>query len=197
MIGDQRKDPSQGKVMEKIPEMKKVGIGWYSKNEWYKLCTVAQDADRLEKSYEEWLDAFQKGCAELTKAGIVPVKVPVRVQDLLDWCTRKGLAVNSESRSQYIAELAHSRPGEKQHKEGKESVREALFETIENQMREDNPKETRLTLERLMREGLPKGEAMRLIAFALVRELNSMLKTGKPFDQASYIHALKALRKKP
>jgi hypothetical protein len=181
----------------KTPEMKKVGVGWYSKNEWYKLCTVAEDADRLEKSYEEWLEVFDRGWAELTRAGIIPVKVPVHVQDLLDWCTREGLPVNGESRSRYIAELVRSGSEEKRQRESKESVREALFEAIGNQMRDDNPRETRLTLERLVREGLPKDEAMRMIAFALVRELNSMLKTGKPFNQDGYIKALKALRKKP
>lgn len=182
--------------MKRSSEMKKVGIGWYSKNEWFKLCTVAADADRLEKSYEEWLEVFHKGCAELTRAGIIAVKVPVHVQDLLDWCSRKGLAVNSEARSLYIAEQLRNQPEEKQHKESKESVKEALFEAIENQIRDDNPKETRLTLERLEREGLSNNDAMRMIAFALVQELNSMLKTGKPFNQTNYIKALKALRRK-
>jgi len=36
-----------------------------------------------------------------------------------------------------------------------------------------------------------------MIAFALVRELNGMLKTGSPFNQARYIKALKSLKKKP
>lgn len=181
--------------MNKPTEMKKIGVGWYTENEWHRLCTVAEDADRLEKSYGEWLEAFQKGCAELTKAGIIPVKVPVNVRDLLDWCNRKGLPVNSGSRSQFIAELVRTRPEETQ-KEGRESVREALFEAIEKQMRDDSPKETRLALERLMRQGLSRNEAMRMIAFALVQELNGMLKTGKPFNQARYIKTLKTLQKK-
>jgi hypothetical protein len=181
--------------MMRSSEMKKVGIGWYSKNEWFKLSTVAADADRLEKSYEEWLEAFKKGCDELLGAGIIAVKVPVHVQDLLDWCNRQGLALDSDARSQYIAEQLRNLPEDGRRKEGKESVKEALFEAIENQIRDDNPKETRLTLERLVREGLPQNEAMRMIAFALVQELNGMLKTGSPFNQARYIKALKALRK--
>ncbi len=75
-------------------------------------------------------------------------------------------------------------------------VREALFETIQNQIDKNNPKETKVTYDRLIREGRPHDEAMRLIAFVLVREMNDMLKAGRPFNEARYIKALKALLNK-
>jgi predicted secreted Zn-dependent protease len=75
-------------------------------------------------------------------------------------------------------------------------VREALFETIQNQIDKSNPKETKVTYDRLIREGRPHEEAMRLIAFVLVREMNDMLKAGRPFNEARYIKALKALPKR-
>ncbi|HVN72868.1 MAG TPA: hypothetical protein VMU10_12700 [Desulfomonilia bacterium] len=43
-------------------------------------------------------------------------------------------------------------------------VREALFDTIRNQIDNNSPKETRETFERLVRQGYTKNEAMRLIA---------------------------------
>jgi predicted secreted Zn-dependent protease len=75
-------------------------------------------------------------------------------------------------------------------------VREALFETIRNQIAKNNPKETKVTYDRLIREGRPHDEAMRLIAFVLVREMNDMLKASRPFNEARYIKALKALPNK-
>jgi hypothetical protein len=79
--------------------------------------------------------------------------------------------------------------------EKKESVRQALLETIENQIRDGKPRETRLTLDRLVQAGLPHHDAMRLIASVLVQEMNSMLKTNKPFNEVRYIKALRALPK--
>ena len=80
--------------------------------------------------------------------------------------------------------------------DNKTNVRDALFETIRNQIDKNNPKETKVTYDRLIREGRPHDEAMRLIAFVLVREMNDMLKAGRPFNEARYIKALKALPKK-
>ena len=81
--------------------------------------------------------------------------------------------------------------------EKKEHVKEALFEAIQNQIRDKNPKETKVTLDRLVREGHTHDEAMRLIAFALVNELNDMLKANRPFNEVRYVKALKALPKLP
>lgn len=79
--------------------------------------------------------------------------------------------------------------------EGKKQVRRALFETIENQIRDNNPKETRTTFDRLVRDGHTPDDAMRLIALVLVNEMNTMLRTNRPFNQARYIKALKTLPK--
>jgi predicted secreted Zn-dependent protease len=80
--------------------------------------------------------------------------------------------------------------------DNKMNVRDALFETIQNQIDKNNPKETKVTYDRLIREGRPHDEAMRLIAFVLVREMNDMLKASRPFNEARYIKALKALPKR-
>ncbi len=79
--------------------------------------------------------------------------------------------------------------------EKKEHVREALFEAIQNQIRDNNPKETKETLDRLVREGHTQKESMRLIASVLVNELNDMLKVNRPFNETRYVKALKKLPK--
>ncbi len=80
--------------------------------------------------------------------------------------------------------------------DSKMNVKEALFETIQNQIDNNTPKETKETFDRLIREGHPHKEAMRLIALTLVREMNDMLRSGRPFQEQRYVKALKALPKK-
>ena len=81
-------------------------------------------------------------------------------------------------------------------KDNKMYVREALFEAIQNQIDNHKPKETKVTYERLLRAGYTREDAMRLIAFVLVKEMNDMLKANRPFHEMRYIKALKALPKK-
>jgi hypothetical protein len=81
-----------------------VGIGWYSESQWIKLCRVAVDPEVLKDTYEKWVEVFNKGCADLDKAGISVVKVPVDVEELIQWCRENSLEITGESRSKYITE---------------------------------------------------------------------------------------------
>ncbi|OGT87408.1 MAG: hypothetical protein A3G96_01565 [Gammaproteobacteria bacterium RIFCSPLOWO2_12_FULL_52_10] len=70
---------------------------------------------------------------------------------------------------------------------------EALVEAVETQLREDNPRETRRTLERLMAMGETRANAMRYIACALSVEVFEALKNQSPYDERRYIQNLKSL----
>ena len=70
---------------------------------------------------------------------------------------------------------------------------EALVEAVEAQLREDNPPETRRTLERLMAMGETRENAMRYIACALSVEVFEALKNQSPYDEQRYIQNLKVL----
>jgi hypothetical protein len=76
---------------------------------------------------------------------------------------------------------------------GKQARRKATLEVVENQVRENNPPETRQTLERLIASDIPKEEAMRLIGCVVASEMFEVLNQGKPFDLKRYITALNAL----
>ena len=70
---------------------------------------------------------------------------------------------------------------------------EAIVEAVENQLRDDEPAETRRTLDRLMAMGETRENAIRFIACALSVEIFEGLKNRLPYDQARYIKNLKAL----
>jgi len=72
-----------------------------------------------------------------------------------------------------------------------------MFEVIENQLRNNDPPETRKTLERLVGGGRARQEAMRLIACVLATELFTVMKSESPYDNARYIANLRRLPKLP
>lgn len=74
---------------------------------------------------------------------------------------------------------------------------EAIVETVENQIRDNNPPETKRTLKRLMALGEPRENAIRYIGTALSVEIFEALKNQSPYDQARYIRNLRALPKLP
>ena len=72
-----------------------------------------------------------------------------------------------------------------------------LLEVVENQLRDNNPPETRATPQRLMAAGNNRDEALRLIGCALAAELYEVLQHGSEFDPARYSRYLRALPAMP
>lgn len=75
----------------------------------------------------------------------------------------------------------------------REVLRATLFEVIDNQIRANDPPETRQTLDRLMKEGHTREESLKLIGCALVNEICDVMKSEAPFNTARYISNLKRL----
>jgi len=79
------------------------------------------------------------------------------------------------------------------HEAAKQRVRAAALEVVENQLRDDNPPETRETLDRLVGEGHTESEAKGLIAAVVLTEIVDVLKSNQPFDHARFVAALDRL----
>lgn len=76
-------------------------------------------------------------------------------------------------------------------------LREAIFEVVENQIRDRDPPETQATFDRLLRQGFTEEEAMRLIGCVVSSEMFHILREGKPFDLSRYVAMLDALPRLP
>jgi hypothetical protein len=70
---------------------------------------------------------------------------------------------------------------------------EAVVEAVENQLADNNPRETRQTLERLMKTGETRENAIRYIACALSVEMHNVLTNDEPYNNERYVSYLKAL----
>ena len=73
----------------------------------------------------------------------------------------------------------------------------AFLETVENQLADNDPPETKETLDRLMGEGISEDDAKLYIAQAVCVEIFEIMTEQKEFNQERYLKNLKRLPKEP
>jgi hypothetical protein len=76
-------------------------------------------------------------------------------------------------------------------------LRAALLEIVETQLRDGEPAETRVTLERLIGEGYSREQAVQFIACTVSTEIFDVLKSRQPYQQARDVAALRRLPRMP
>ena len=81
--------------------------------------------------------------------------------------------------------------------ETNEKIREQIFEIIKNQIRDNDPPETKATFERLRKHGFDDFQTKQMIGQCLAVELFDVMKFGKPYNNERYIKNLLALPKEP
>lgn len=79
----------------------------------------------------------------------------------------------------------------------KKAIRAAIDDIIDNQLRAEDPPETKQTLERLLREGWNIKDARALIAQCAVVEIFDIMKHHTTFDLDRFVRNLHNLPKKP
>ena len=77
--------------------------------------------------------------------------------------------------------------------EGRERRRRMILEVVENQIRDNDPPETRQTLRQLIKEGFTREKAMELIGTVVVHEIYNVLKQNENFDRKRFVAALRQL----
>ncbi len=103
MSAEKKKKPSSTKPLVKRVVKTKVGIAWYMPDQWQLLLDISADRDDLEATYAEWERDAKKALRQLRQGGLNVVKVPVEIEELLDWCQSRNVPVNANARSQYAA----------------------------------------------------------------------------------------------
>ncbi len=81
--------------------------------------------------------------------------------------------------------------------EPNEIIREQIFAIIKNQMNENNPPETKITFNRLIKKEYTEYEAKQLLGQCIAVELFDIHKNKKAFDKKRYIKNLNNLPKEP
>jgi hypothetical protein len=76
-------------------------------------------------------------------------------------------------------------------------LKATILQVVDNQIRANDPPETKQTLDRLLSEGHSEEEAKRLIGCIVSAEIFDILKKQEEFDLARFVGALNALPKLP
>ena len=76
-------------------------------------------------------------------------------------------------------------------------LRDQISEVIKNQIRSNDPPETKLTYDRLIALGYSEFETKQLIGNCVALEMFTVVKEQLPFNEARYVKNLKQLPKEP
>ena len=76
-------------------------------------------------------------------------------------------------------------------------MRAAIMEVVENQLRNNDPPQTRQTFRRLIEAGYSEEEAKRLIGCVVSAEIFDVLKKNEPFNLERFVKALNKLPEMP
>jgi hypothetical protein len=76
-------------------------------------------------------------------------------------------------------------------------LHDEMLEVVENQIKANNPPETKLTYNRLVGPGISDLDAKKYIAQCVLMEISCVLKDGKPFNEERFAKNLRRLPEGP
>lgn len=75
-----------------------------------------------------------------------------------------------------------------------QNLKRTILATVDNQIRENNPPITRMTLEKLKKLGYTEKIAKEKIAAVLIEEIYDVMKNNAPYDEERYSKKLRSLK---
>src|SRR5262245_26346251 len=77
----------------------RMGVAWYTREQWAAVRAVAADPENLEDTYEAWVMMAERALQELAQTGLRFEKVMIDSLALGDWCQREKRPVDAEARA--------------------------------------------------------------------------------------------------
>ncbi len=81
--------------------------------------------------------------------------------------------------------------------ETNELLREQIFEIIKNQLKNNDPPETKITYDRLIKLGYNDLQTRQMIGQCVAVELFEVINNNKPYNNTRFIKNLKKLPEEP
>jgi len=81
--------------------------------------------------------------------------------------------------------------------ESNKELREEIFSIIENQIRDNDPPETKTTYQRLRELGYDDFQTRQFIGQCVAVEIFEVIKYGRPYNNDRYVKNLKKLPEEP
>jgi hypothetical protein len=73
-------------------------------------------------------------------------------------------------------------------------MKSLIIEVVENQLRENNPQETKETFDRLVAKGYSESQAKEMIGTVVVEEIWGTMKQNRMFDKDKFVKKLAKLK---
>ncbi|WP_313074921.1 hypothetical protein [Melaminivora sp.] len=88
----------------KLPNnLQGLGIPFFTEAEWLKAKTAMEDGHTFHDTYAEFVNAIVQGEKRLRAQGVATVRIPIVVDEFVDWCRGSAREVNSHARAEYAA----------------------------------------------------------------------------------------------
>ena len=84
-----------------------LGIAVYRKKDWEKLLQISDDMENLEPTWKEWHKNLKNFMVSVKKENknISFKKITINLDDLIEYCIKNKLKINSKNRSKYTTHL--------------------------------------------------------------------------------------------
>jgi hypothetical protein len=87
----------------------KVGVTWYTEEEWALVKAAATDAERFEETYADWVAMAEESTQDLLAEGVVTERVLITASELLAWCLAHGKENNASARAEFVSQAQSRR----------------------------------------------------------------------------------------
>ena len=87
----------------------KVGVTWYTEEQWRLVKAAARDPERFEETYAEWIAMAEESTKNMLASGIVTQRVLIVASELLAWCLAHGKENNAAARAEFVSQAKFGR----------------------------------------------------------------------------------------
>ena len=138
-------------------------------------------------AFAEWVFSYSRGSSQPTLAlydsGFLVSSAEIPL-------TKLGTRLYRDPR---VGSNMKRKKGKKHDEPDPTVIREAMLEAVTNQLRVNEPPETRLAYDRLIELGFSEEEVMKYLACAVSSEVYEVMKHKRPFDRDRYVALLNRL----
>lgn len=89
--------------MKQLPNLQGIAIPFFTEQEWIRARDVMEDANTFFDPYHEFVARVEKAERDLRGKGQATIRVHLRMDEFVAWCTTQGCKVNSEARAKFAA----------------------------------------------------------------------------------------------
>ena len=78
-----------------------LALAWYRQDQWQLLLDYSTDSDKLDRTYQGWLEHAEEKVNEMGKDGVNIVKIDINIEEMKKWCERHDKQIDGHTRSEY------------------------------------------------------------------------------------------------